>query len=359
MSRGVFAMVYEHKHHDLVQIAKEAIHNGVFPGAVIGTQCGKMREITAVGKVDNHMPTEQNVLYDIASVTKMFGSLVLLKLIERTRLSFNDYVADILPDFSVGTHKKDVQIVHLLTYTINMVLPSLSSLKETPREIIPTVLKADLRQKPGKNYFYNNATAIITACVIKEITGKELPELCGEMFFSPLNMRDTTFFPLEGPNYVCAPTEECLWREKLMRGEVHDESTYAMRSVMQSGVAGLFSTVPDLLIFSQMLQNDGVYCGKRYFTEEHICEMGEFRLPTCKQALSLGWQKDHNGLVLGNVPKRLFFKAGFTGVNVILDTKEKGSVVILTNHVFPKRQHGNNRVVINSFWSTVAETYFT
>ncbi|MBU1081237.1 MAG: beta-lactamase family protein, partial [Spirochaetes bacterium] len=50
-----------------------------------------------------------------------------------------------------------------------------------------------------------------------------------------------TFRPSPGLEGLCVPTEECAWRGRRVRGEVHDESSYCMGG--DGGNAGLFANL--------------------------------------------------------------------------------------------------------------------
>ena len=58
-----------------------------------------------------------------------------------------------------------------------------------------------------------------------------------------------------------APTEDNPWRGRVVRGQVHDESTVVLGEV--AAHAGLFSTTGDLGGFLQMLLNGGSMKGER------------------------------------------------------------------------------------------------
>ena len=47
---------------------------------------------------------------------------------------------------------------------------------------------------------------------------------------------------------LCAATERCAWRGRVIRGEVHDENAFALGGA--SGHAGLFGTIDGVLDFA-------------------------------------------------------------------------------------------------------------
>ena len=101
--------------------------------------------------------------------------------------------------------------------------------------------------------------------MLERITG-DMTRYLQENLFLPLHMHATGYRPehLE----MCVATEACPWRQTVVRGSVHDEKAYLLGGVV--GHAGLFSTVSDLMNFSRMILDEGVFEGNRIFSKESI-----------------------------------------------------------------------------------------
>src|SRR5699024_5143108 len=61
---------------------------------------------------------------------------------------------------------------------------------------------------------------------------------------------------------------DTVYRNKTIRAEAHDERAWYMNGV--AGHAGLFSSAQDLVIWAQMLLNNGSYAEKQYIAPEVI-----------------------------------------------------------------------------------------
>jgi CubicO group peptidase (beta-lactamase class C family) len=120
-------------------------------------------------------------------------------------------------------------------------------------------------------------------------------------------------------------------------GEVHDESAWVLQKVMIPGSAGLFSTVPDLLIFLQMLLNQGVHGNQRYFSESIIKAMGTNQLGIAGASAGLGWEYDQ-GRYMGRYSSEVFGKTGFTGCVVMINIKRGRAFSLLSNFTYPHRK---------------------
>ncbi len=320
-----------------------AIEDKIFPGCTVGWIKNGEKHIMAFGQHGYQKTTPhvtQDTLYDIASVTKTIPtSSILIKLIDDGVVQISDPVYLFIPEFDTSEDKRGVTLFHLLTYTLDMVLPGMSSMKEmSPDEIVKTVVEATLKYPPGTNYIYVGATSLLTTKVIERITGKGIDEVAQEMFFGPLGMNRTTFFPLKNFSLEeIAPTEFDEWRGKTLHGEVHDESSYVLGTTRPVGIAGLFSTTPDLLRFCEMLLQKGEIDKKRYFSEQMVREMMTDQVSQQDASSGFGWEMSDPRFMGAHASGHAVGKRGYTGCHVLIDPLKMSACVLLSNRVHPKR----------------------
>jgi CubicO group peptidase (beta-lactamase class C family) len=149
-------------------------------------------------------------------------------------------------------------------------------------------------------------------------------------------MNDTRYRPARDLWDRVAPTEvDTAWRKRQMRGEVHDENTYALGGV--SSHAGLFSSGRDMARFARMLLNGGALDGVRIVAPETIAQF----IALQDSALSnraLGWEKPNGKNSAGHrLSPRAFGHTGFTGTSIWVDPGQDLFIVLLTNRVNPTR----------------------
>jgi CubicO group peptidase (beta-lactamase class C family) len=145
------------------------------------------------------------------------------------------------------------------------------------------------------------------------------------------------------------PTEIDPWRGREIRGEVHDESAWALRGIMTAGSAGLFSTVTDILKFLRMLI-DG---GKSFFSPSIIEAMYTNQIPHISgQCTGLGWELNQEYMG-ANRTASTFGKTGFTGTAVIMDRSRNAGLALLSNYTWPQRKP--NRDLINEVRARIAD----
>jgi CubicO group peptidase (beta-lactamase class C family) len=289
-------------------------------------------------------PVTKDTIYDLASVTKSIpGSCALLKLIDEGKVGLDDRLVDYVPTFGNFENKKDVRIKHVLTYTVDLDVPTMSSLKELqPEEIMQRIVSAPLKSPPGSQFIYGNSTSLFVGLIIEKVTGKTIDVFADEQFFVPLQMEHTTFFPEKFFKDQIAPTEDDPWRGRLIHGEIHDESTSVLRQKYMTTAAGLFSTAPDLLNFLEMILRGGVKksadgASDMRFFSEHMIEQMHTQQPDLAGGATLGWAIPAKDVVGEKCSDQTFSKTGFTGTIVLVDPANDIALTLLSNRVYPKR----------------------
>jgi len=338
----------------IVDRLERAVREKVFPGAVLGIfKRNGERMIYPVGNFTyekDSSKVQENTMYDMASVTKSIpGSCSILKLIDDGRIRLDNKLVSFVPEFGNFPKKNEVTIKHLLTYTLDLDVPGLSTLKDkTAKEITTLVTEAPLKSAPGSKHVYTNSTAGFFAPIIKKITGQTLDAFADDTFFEPLGMSRTTFFPENFNKKEITPTEIDEWRGREIQGEVHDESAFIFHKENQiTAAAGLFSTAPDILNFLEMLLNAGMFAGKKYFSKEmvknmHTNQTGVFDGDLGRAGLGwvIGWPDG-----LGQYAStETFCKSGFTGTFVAIDPMKGIAFALLSNRTYPKRPKDNSAI---------------
>jgi len=132
-----------------------------------------------------------------------------------------------------------------------------------------------------------------------------------------------------------APTEKCAWRGKVLKGEVHDQNTWALRGVAPH--AGLFGPIEDLSRWGLLLRAS-LLGGKKGFVSQKTARLFTKRaIPRFRGDWALGFMMPSKGTSsCGSL-----FSAdsvghtGFTGTSLWYDPKKDLLVTILSNRVHP------------------------
>jgi len=337
-------------------ILQTAITDQVFPGSSIAYLKDSQVSYFSLGRL-TYAPdaalVRPETLYDVASVTKSIPTnTLILYLADHKKLSLDDPISIYLPDWPEDV----VTIRHLLTYTAVFDLPlGLSEYARDGNDCVEVVMNAHLRAAPGSAYSYTNAQALLLGLIAEQAGKKSLDQLAQDIFFQPLGMQRTTFFPKTFSQNEVAPSEIDGWRGEVWQ-EVNDESAWAMRQTGQvAGQAGLFSTAPDLLIFLQMLLASGTWQGRRYLRPATVAQMSKNQIPRLSERTGLGWELLGPTIIGTATGMRIFGKTGYTGCLVAADPDKNNAVVLLTNRNHPTRQDPGP---INAVRRAVSEIVF-
>ncbi|NJC84631.1 serine hydrolase [Planosporangium mesophilum] len=297
---------------------------------------------------DQQIPARPDTIYDLASVSKLFTSVVVMQEVERGRVDLDAPVARYLPEFASGG-KEAVTVRNLLTHTggLPAFLPLWSSYPDPPSRLAAALATPLMPgAAPGQQYVYSDLGLITLGELVRRMTGQRLDEAVRTRITDPLSMVDTGYNPPAGKRTRIAATEyEPYAGRGMVWGQVHDENAWSLEGV--AGHAGVFSTVDDLAIFCQMLLNGGEYRGRRILRESTVRSMLvndnahlESRDPESRRGL--GFELNKHWYMDGLSSPVTFGHTGFTGTSIVVDPLSHSFVILLTNRVHPDRGWGSN-----------------
>lgn len=320
------------------RVVRRGITAGAYPGAsvVVGRKgyavwqkgYGRLGWTTTSPAV---VPEES--IYDLASLTKVIATTTAAMILyDEGKLDLKAPVQRYLPEFT-GDMKDQVTIEHLLTHRSGLAPGrQLWKTARTPAEAKQQVLESRLQQRPGALYNYSDLGPDILGWVIERISGQSLDQFTESRIFEPLGMDDTGWRPARALVPRIAPTEVTPPRGYPVRGEVADESAFALGGI--AGHAGLFGTATDLSVFAQMMINGGEYEGTRIVKEETV------RLFTTEvqDHRALGWEVAAGERGAGEyLSHNAFGHTGYTGTSIWIDPDRDLFVILLTNRVHAAR----------------------
>lgn len=289
---------------------------------------------------DRQLPMRADTVFDLASVSKLFTSVLAVQQIERGRLELEAPVASYLPDFA-RAGKQDMTIRQLLTHTSGF--RAWIPLYEAPthEERIRLLLDEAPVDPPGTAYRYSDLNLISLQLVLERITGRTLDVLLHEGITGPLGMRSTRYNPPASWKPRIAATEDARrpWSgldRGLVWGEVHDENAFSLGGV--AGHAGVFSDAWDLAVLGRTLLNGGVYGRRRILTPESVELMfTDFNTAFPGDEHGLGFELYQHWYMGAMATPRTAGHTGFTGTCLVLDPTTDSFLVVLGNSVHPVR----------------------
>ncbi|MEO3867717.1 serine hydrolase domain-containing protein [Nonomuraea sp. B12E4] len=274
-------------------------------------------------------PARRDSIFDLASVSKLFTTVVLLSLAEEGRLGLDEPVAAWIPG-------RDPRVTprRLLTHTaglpptrrIDLELPGADH--ETR---MAAMLATPIAHPVGGPYLYSDVGMVIAGRVAELAGGAPLDALVRARITDVLGLPGTGYRP-SSPSRIAA-TE---WKPErpgpgCVRGVVHDETAYALGGV--AGHAGVFATAGDLLAFGEALRLGGGPLLRPGSVAEMVRDQGAegaaFRH-------GLGVRLGDPGIT-GPLGPGAYGHSGFTGTSLVVDPARGLTVVLLTNAVHPLR----------------------
>ena len=293
---------------------------------------------------DRCKPTHCNSVFDLASLTKAVSTTAaIMLLVGDGRLTLQSPVRDLLPEFR-GTmsdrlgQESRVTVKHLLTHTSGLPAwrPFYREARD-PADCRQHVLNTPIEAPPGTQCVYSDLGFIILGILVEQIAGQPLDGFVSENVFSPLGMARTGYAPGRDLLDDALPTEIPEGRQEPIRGRVHDENAAALGGV--AGHAGVFSTAPDLALFSQAMLFDSQPEGRSRFDPDTVSVFTRKGRILPESSRCLGWHGP-SGAASGGVylSNRCFGHTGFTGTSMWLDPINSLYVILLTNAVHPRRE---------------------
>ncbi len=347
-------------------VLEEAIQSKAFPGCAFGVlHAGQIVLLDALGHFtydQGSRAVQPTTVYDIASVTKVVCTTATAMLLyQRGLLDLDLPLGDLLPGFVIGPRngapKYKVTLRMLLAHSSG--LPGYVRLFESvtgPMELLRACLELPLEAVPGTRAEYSDMGFILLGKALEVLTGETLDAFAGREIFTPLGMQSTRFCPPRDWHAGIPPTEEdTTFRFRILQGEVQDEHCFLLKGC--AGHAGLFSSVPDLLGFSQSLLGplhaDEVQREARLFQQETI-RLFSVLQPPAGNSYALGWDTPSNPSSSGQYfSSSSIGHLGYSGTSLWIDLQSSIAVVLLTNRTWPDRQSQEIRQVRPAFHDAV------
>src|SRR6202000_377104 len=142
------------------------------------------------------IPMRTNTIFDLASLSKLFTTLVAMQQIQAGRLDVDATVASYLPQFA-SNGKGAITIKQLMTHTSGLPADPSPPLWQDPamQSRITSILDTVPQFTPGSTYLYSDINMIALQLVLQKITGKTLDVLVRDGITRPLGMHDTMYNP--------------------------------------------------------------------------------------------------------------------------------------------------------------------
>lgn len=296
-----------------------------------------------VGDAAPGLPAASNVLWPLASISKVYAATTITRLIEDGILTLNTPIHVVIPQFT-GGQREEVNLRHLLTHTAGMMYESPEMEKRlrahTPlAALIQEAIDSPLQFKPGTALSYADNHYLLAAHVAEIATGKPFKELVATLVFEPAKLNQT-FMPPRPQD------EPRLAKVRGVMAEKSDGAMYNSRYARELAhpAFGVFSTAMDLARFGLLFLPGGPCllspAGIRLMTTNQTgCVPGQppllrgfsadVRMPW---AVGFALQAEQvPGLYCDLASFRTFAHGGATGCVLVIDPEYELVVAVVSN----------------------------
>jgi CubicO group peptidase (beta-lactamase class C family) len=173
------------------------------PGCVLGIiKEGKLIYDKGYGmaNMEYDIPNSATSVFRIGSTSKQFTAASIVLLAEKEKLSLDDNLKSLFPDFPEYAEK--ITIRHLLNHTSGirdyLQISYLKGLGDDDYYTDDNVMKwlinqTDLNFAPGEEYLYSNSGYWLLGQIVKKVAGMNMAEFAKKEIFEPLEMNNTHF----------------------------------------------------------------------------------------------------------------------------------------------------------------------
>jgi CubicO group peptidase (beta-lactamase class C family) len=195
-------------------------------------------------------PMTDSTPIHIASTSKTFTAIAILRLVQEGKLSLDDSIQRFFPNLPYQGVTVKMLLNHrsgLPNYVYFMEKAKWDKTKQVTNNDMLQVLYTEQPGKyyqAGKRFSYSNTNFVLLAMIIEKITGTPFPQFMQQKFFTPLQMKHTFVFTLADMGKVISSYNynNTVWDNDFLEGTYGDKNVY--------------STPRDLLKWDQALYTD-------------------------------------------------------------------------------------------------------
>lgn len=269
-----------------VAVAEERIVGGT----VVVMRDGQTRVRTSRGWADREerRPMAEDAVHRLASVTKPFATLAVLRLVAEGRLDLESPVTTWLPEFAPALEdgtRPDISLRQLLTHTAGLGYPfqmprdsaylvhdvsgGLDRPGRSAADNLDRLVRAPLVFAPGARWNYSMGVDV-AGWVAERVTGRGLDELVRDLICAPLGLHDSGFLVTDRARLVTPYFTEPDDPAPRRMADDHQPVVFDIDTLVfapdrqltagsyPSGGAGMVGTAPDVVALLEAVRTGTV-----------------------------------------------------------------------------------------------------
>lgn len=309
---------------------------GIATGNILVYKDGEVLHKSSNGlrSIDPKDSLDLNSQFRLASVSKQFTGMAIIKLKETGQLDYDQKVNTILPDFPYDM------------ITVRQLLHHISGLNDYEQIIAENFIKEDATKtyilgndeilevfydvnpeldfQPGEKWEYSNTGYLVLATLVEKISGQHFRAFLKEQILDPIGMSNTTLYRYQSAADPNIPNRVFGYRTALNQTDLIPNDYNIVNDVRGDG--GIFSTLEDLYKWNMALANHTII-SKDYLDEAWtpgILNNGE------KTRYGFGWFLEQDA----SKPRSVSHSGGWVGFVTYLynEVETQSGFIILTNN---------------------------
>jgi len=283
------------------QIEEDLKKNNVPGGIIALAHNGKITNSESFGyrNLEKQLPVNEETVFGLASITKIFTAIAIMQLQEEGKLSVEELIVNHIPEFHIKdtNELKEITIHHFLTHSSG--LPPMSSLEyamKLPNKDHPSTFKhvgedkdqklldsyddllqfiqekdVDLIAEPGQLFSYSNEAYGLLGLIIERTSGKPYKTYVDDHIIQPCGMKHTTFTIEDYDSYENITSSYGKSDKDTL--ETMKADTYWMDSIPMRSTGFIKSTANDMMKFSLIFINHGKVGNQHILSKDSINQM--------------------------------------------------------------------------------------
>ncbi|MBK9730264.1 MAG: beta-lactamase family protein [Chitinophagaceae bacterium] len=228
--------------------------------------------------LERKITASENTVYRIASVSKVFTAMAVMKLRDEGKIDLNAPIENYLKalHFQYTPGLPIITIHDLLTHTSglpdNIDNGSLCANAPDQESIISETNKLYLTIPAGLKMNYSNTGYALLGCLVEKISGEKFPDYLEHNFFSPMQMAHTGF--LKAGEII----------QHAAAGYLADSTFFDEPVLRDIAAGGVYSSASDLTHLCSLLLDAGRVNGKQVIASATLQEMMTNKISEVKLA---------------------------------------------------------------------------
>ncbi len=322
----------DQKASQIKEIFQQKIRGG-FNGTALVAQKGIVLYKTCVGfghfERGNKDSLVEDSKFQLASLSKTFTAVSILKLQETGRIAFSDTIQKFYPDFpyhgitiqNLLSHRSGLpnyqyafdDSMKVNFYKREKPYPTNATIMHWFATVQPTPKPYNI---PGRGFSYSNTNYMVLASIIEKVTGQDYETFVRKTIFEPLGMRNTYVATTHNDSFSIHKTAGYQWNRRIPK-DYYDDVV---------GDKGIYSTIGDLFRWYRALNGD---CILQHKTLAEAFIPRSFERKGAKN-YGYGFRMMLNE---GNQPEYIYHSGWWKGYNTMFwfSPKDEYVIIVLSN----------------------------